>query len=262
MLLYLRDIHAVLLGLIVVVTSVGLSVAGVMLMHRYFSEAELRPNHEAGGLVFGAVALVYTVVLAFVVVEAWDGHATARRVSNEEANAISDVYRMSQGLPDSSESRIKTSITTYLRLVIDKEWSAMQEGQEDRTARLTIDGLWQELYNVHPANERESMWLTASIQALQQTHDSRRARIIATHPVVPPILWVFLIGGGLILLAFSYMFTSPIRWAQYYMIASFAAMIAGALFVIFEMHQPYTGDLKVEPIAFEHVYDHINNPSH
>lgn len=88
-------------------------------------------------------------------------------------------------------------------------------------------------------------------------NDKRRLRLLVSRSSLPPIMWVMLLGGGFLSIAFSFLFASPVKWVQMVMTAALSMMFAVVLFLIFALDHPFSGDLRVQPIAFSYLIDRI-----
>ena len=64
-------------------------------------------------------------------------------------------------------------------------------------------------------------------------------------------IWVVLTGGAVITVAFTYLFGVPNARSQTVMTAALTAVIAGSLYLIFDLSTPYSGPLDVEPARYQ-----------
>jgi hypothetical protein len=98
-------------------------------------------------------------------------------------------------------------------------------------------------------------------QVLEQLHglgDARRERLLAAGEGLPPILWVVLIGGGVITIAFTYLFGLENTVVHTLMVASLALIIALSLFTVAALDHPFKGDVRIHPAAFEQVLERFH----
>jgi Na+/proline symporter len=61
-----------------------------------------------------------------------------------------------------------------------------------------------------------------------------------------------LIGGGVITIAFTYLFGLESTVVHTLMVASLALIIALSLFTVAALNHPFKGDVRIHPDAFEH----------
>ena len=95
-------------------------------------------------------------------------------------------------------------------------------------------------------------------QILEQLHglgDARRERLLAAEGGLPTILWVVLIGGGVITIAFTYLFGLENTVVHTLMVAALAMILSASLFAVAALDYPFKGDVRIHPAAFEQVLE-------
>jgi hypothetical protein len=83
--------------------------------------------------------------------------------------------------------------------------------------------------------------------------DARRLRLLEVSQGLPVILWIVLIGGGVVTVCFTYLFGLKNNWAHALMVAALTLVIFGLLFTIGTLDYPFAGQGAVQPTAFEEV---------
>ena len=73
-------------------------------------------------------------------------------------------------------------------------------------------------------------------------------------------LWVLLIGGGAIVMAFTYIFGTPDLVVHVCAVALTAALMAFVIYLIFALEHPFVGTLSVKPDAYMHVLEIWSQP--
>ena len=111
-----------------------------------------------------------------------------------------------------------------------------------------------------PQTSREQVIFDHALAVHQSLQDSRRLRLYQSRLGIQPILWVVLITGGVLTVAFTYLFGLSSTRAHALMIAAVAATISGILFMIQVTEYPYSGDVRVRPTPFELVQALIDRP--
>jgi hypothetical protein len=74
-------------------------------------------------------------------------------------------------------------------------------------------------------------------------------------------MWVLLLGGGVVMLLFTYLFATPELVLHGVFIALAGALLAFVLFLIFAMEHPFVGSISVGPDPFVHVLDTWSQPA-
>ncbi len=83
--------------------------------------------------------------------------------------------------------------------------------------------------------------------------DARRLRLLETTEGLPGILWVVLVGGGVVTVCFTYLFGLKNNVAHVLMVAALTLLVCGILFTIGALEYPFAGVSKIQPNAFEEV---------
>src|SRR5215472_13434262 len=90
----------------IVVAFGGGSVLGLYVVRRLVPVHRLQENHEIAGVTFGALGAFYGLVLAFVIVAAWERFDQAKTNAHDEATALENLYKLGSGLGDPMGSQL------------------------------------------------------------------------------------------------------------------------------------------------------------
>src|SRR5208282_1001783 len=77
----------------------GVSIIGLYIVRRLVPVERLKLNHEVAGVTFGVIGAFYGLLLAFVIVAAWERFDRADEMAQTEAMSLASLYRISKGLP-------------------------------------------------------------------------------------------------------------------------------------------------------------------
>ncbi len=249
--------QTLLLGFVIVGTSVLLAHLGLRLVRRRVPLPVLETQHEVAGFIIGVLGAIYAVLLAFVVVAVWSQFGDAKTIVEREANQLNDLSRMAQGFPDPVQQRMLEGLRGYGRSVIDDEWETMSHGRASQKTQATIDNLWQIYREIDPQTNRENALYAESLDRLNEMSDSRRLRVHASADDIPAVIQVLLWGGGLIMIAFTYFFGVKSIRSQALMTAALAGEIAFILFLIVALDNPFHGYVRLPPEQFQQVLERI-----
>jgi hypothetical protein len=228
-----------------------LSAAATFLVRRRIPEEEHIANNEVAGFILAAVGAVYGVLLAFMVLVVWQAYEDANRTVEQEANILVDIYRLGQAVPDPYGAQLRERAVEYARHVIDDEWDKMQTGDESDLVHNTVEEFW----NVHRALDADSA-LTGNhdgqlFDALQELGNERRIRLLDSRLDLPGLMWMLLIGGGVVTIGFTLFLRAPNWLPHLLMAAMFGGLVAFVLLLIVELDNPFAGDIRIQPLAFQ-----------
>ena len=239
------------LGILVVSLAVLVAVAGLLLVRR-LSTLHLREEHnDVAGFIYAALAVAYAVVLGFVLITVWERHEAARVTADREASELAAVYWLANQLPDSDRRQVQERARSYAQVVIDDEWSMLQNGQPSPRAWPLMDQLRQSLQDFEPSTAAEEEVYAHGLSQVDELADARRLRLLDANNHVPTILWVVLLAGGVITVSFTYLFGLKNTWVHTVMVVALTVLLTSILFTIYTLDNPFAGDSRVSPDAFE-----------
>jgi len=238
----------------VVSATVLFAVAGAAVVRRRVPVEVLEKQHEVGGFLYGALAVIYGILLAFVVFVVWTRYDAAAEAVAREADQLVDLVRLSQGLPEALRAGIRDAVEQYTKSAIEREWPAMRAGRASPDVERDIEVLWR-LYARDAGSPvvGDSPILAASLDRMARLADARRARLGRAASRIPAMLWVLLLSGGAIMILFTYFFGIRSLRAQMLMTAALASQIALVLFLIAAIDRPFDGLMKIGPGPFDRV---------
>ncbi len=240
-------------GLVFVLAAIGFSILSVILARRLLSVERLRKHNDITGPIHATVGVVYAVILAFVVVLVWEQFNEAQRAVDLEAGALialgHDVVTLSpvEGL------RVHNALLGYTETVLTVEWPALESG--DRSGHTTPEyyALWEALREVEADDRTERVWLETMIERMNAIDQWRSERYLTVESSVPTAMWILLLSGGFITIAFAALYGAEHKPTQIILVSALAALIAFTLFLIAAVDHPYSGTVRVEPEAFRHA---------
>jgi hypothetical protein len=232
------------------------------LFRRVVPHDRLIAHHDVAGFLVAIVGVMYAVVLGFVVVTSWSAFDSAQQNADLEAGDVGDAFGFAQTLPEPRRSDIRRMLAAYAIEVRDREWDAMRHGQQDPRARALLIGAAQALgepvakssANLDEALNRETT-RQAVAASLRDIADNRRLRLIQADKELAPTLALALLIGGLMVIAFVFLFGVDDLTIQLTMTAIVAGCIGLLIGLVVEFSAPYSGALRVSPDAWTYIID-------
>ncbi|HOW58164.1 MAG TPA: DUF4239 domain-containing protein [Candidatus Omnitrophota bacterium] len=249
----LWSIPVIPLGIIIIITAVGLSIIGLSLVRRYAPSRILKTHNELTGAIFNALTTAYAVLLAFVVVVSWQNFDKAKYYAETEANSLVDLHRNSAAFSQPFQNTAHLLLKGYADTVVNEEWEMLARGEESMQARELLRKLWSLYTSYDPKNEKEKIFFAASVQKLENLREMRRLRIVESGPGVHPVLWFVLIIGGMTTVSFTFFFGADSFGAHIIMASTLAVIISLILFTILLFDYPFTGSSHIGAQVFKQV---------
>jgi Ni/Fe-hydrogenase subunit HybB-like protein len=235
----------------------GLSV---YLVHRYWAPEKRQEHTEVAGFIFAGVAVLYAVLLAFVVIVGWETLSSAHATTYTEADQLSNVYWIARSLPAPEGPAIEDLTLKYAHTVIDREWPLMNEGKSSPLAQDLLTQIRADVFRFSPRTSQQQVLYEQAVVSVNSLTAARRDRLDAMTEEVPEPIWVALIFGAIIVIAFCLLFGLKSRAVHIGMVMAIAALITINLILIKDLQYPFAGNPHVGPEAFEVFLSAIPSP--
>ncbi|MGO9605419.1 MAG: DUF4239 domain-containing protein [Candidatus Binataceae bacterium] len=234
----------------VVVVFGGGSVAGLCLVRMLVPLDRLQKNHEVAAVTFGVLGAFYGLVLAFVIVAAWEQFNQANANTRDEATALSNVYRLGEAFSEPLRTEIDSTVVEYTHHVIDEEWLTMANMSYEPGKTTMLNKVWALLLSYRAPDNRAQMLVDKSIDQLNAVNQARSMRFLYYDNDLPSVVWLIIYLGCAITIGFSYFFGSNVFRAQVMMCAFFSIMLGMTILAILELAHPYQGTVTISDVPF------------
>jgi len=231
----------------VLVVFSSVSVFGLYLVRILVPLERLKKNHEVAGFTFGVIGAFYGLLLAFVIVAAWQRFDRAETEVEGESVALTSLYRLSKGFTEPVGTQMQKAIRTYTHKLIDVDWPDMAKYRyaniEHSMGPLV---LWQIATNYKPENDpRREMLVEKSFDQLTELSNAYSLRYLYGRENLPSVVWVVIYAGLFITIGFSYFFGLETFRSQALMCAIFSSLLGLTIVAILELAHPYQGAVTV-----------------
>jgi hypothetical protein len=215
----------------------------------------LKQNHEVAGFTFGVIGAFYGLLLAFVIVAAWQRFDRAEAEVQGEAVALISLYRLSKGYAEPAGTEMRRAIRTYVHTAIDQEWPDMAIYRYNRIdASMGPLDLWQIVTNYKPTDDpRAEMLVDKSVDQLTGLSNAYSLRYLYSRENLPSVVWVVIYAGLLITIGFSYFFGIETFRSQALMCAVLSSLLGLTIGAIVELAHPYQGAVTVSDRPFRYA---------
>src|SRR3954470_13666870 len=236
------------MGLIVAVAAAA--AVGIM----YLVRRRSRVDHffievERGAGVFAFLGTAFAVLLAFVVLEAFQSFNDAKTGAEEEATTVVELSRTAQFFPAAERDPIVGVLICYGRAVIRDEWPAMEEGRRSPAVQTWVNRLQDGLRQLHPETAAQKAAFLQLLDQQDKRTDARRARLSEANRALPAPVWFILGVGAIVTIGFALLFTDRREHfiVQGSLIAAITGMVVAGLLLVWFLDHPYensSGSIK------------------
>ena len=236
------------------------AVVGLLVVQRLVPSERREEHNDVAGFIYAVLGVAYAVLLAFVVIAVWQDYETAQTNAESEAHELAGVYFLSSRLPESQRTRIQDLARTYARVVVEEEWPLMERGQTSPRADSLVSQLRLKILEFDPRTKGEQVLYERGLTQLHDAADARRSRLLEVREGIPELLWVVIVGGGVVTVSFTYLFGLKSNAAHALMVAALTLLICGILFTIAEFDNPFSGIIEIRPDAFKEALSSFGGP--
>ena len=208
-------------------------------------------SNDFTGAVVAVIGTTYAVLLAFMLSGVWNMFQQAQVNAEQEANDLVNIFRISSRLPDPARQTIQDLARRYAQNAIQSEFPSMSNDHLPPEGGQLITQIWKAAGEIKSRTTEESGALGDLMNTLQHLTEHRRIRILQSHEMLPGILWMVLIAGGIITVAAACFFGVPNFRFHLLQIVVLSFLISLVLVAIADIDRPYQGDVKVSPEGFE-----------
>lgn len=254
------DLFAV--GAFYIFLFVILSVLGQVIVKKLMGAETIALCHEVGGYYMSVVGSLYAVVLGLVIFDAITNFQEASLAVKDEAKALLAVYSLADQFEGRGKQQVKELASEYAQEVVENEWGQMDQGGFSPKARALLWRLLDQVKQIDPHTENQRIVLPILINEAFMAWGARRARIEKIGIGIPDLEWFTLLAGAIVTIGFTYFFTIAIGTVQLLMTGMVAFMVAINLYLVLMFGNPYSGDLRIPPTAFEvlnqYMHSHVS----
>lgn len=245
-----NGVPLVLLMLAVVVLAAGVVLLAVWAVRRYVPATREGFDAEVSSQMLGVVAAMFGLLLAFVIVIAYQNFGDTETSVNQEADALAAIVRDSQAFGDPDASRVRQAVGTYIQIVVDEEWPRMRHGADSPRAWEAIGGVFAALQAVEPSSPAAVAFYDDSVRHLNTALEARRDRLADAGGGLPWVLAVLLGVGAVIILGYAVLVGSTSFWFHTVGAGTIAIVIGLSLVVLLSLSYPFSGDLAIDSEPF------------
>jgi hypothetical protein len=248
----------VLPGLLIVAVATVVAVGGLVLVQSLVSTERHKQHNDVAGLIYAVLGVSYAVLLGLMLIAVWEQWNAAQDVASDEANELAGIFWFAHALPQPEGRHIQELARSYAQVVVEEEWPLMEQGRSSPKAWATLDELRGTILGLDPPTGAQQVRYNQVLEQLHALGDARRERLLAASEGLATILWVVLIGGGVITIAFTYLFGLENTVVHTLMVAALAMILSLSLFTVAALDYPFKGDVRIHPAAFEQVLERFH----
>jgi uncharacterized protein DUF4239 len=246
-----NDVPTWLLVLAVVALILGLVLLSVWLIRRLVPAVGEGFDAEVASQMLGVVAALFGLLLAFIIVIAYQNFVSADDNVSSEADDLATIVRDSGAFPQPERDRVRRAVGAYVRVVVDEEWPRMRTGDDSAQAWAAVDEMYAALQSVEPKSPRAVAFYEDSVRQLNEALAARRDRLDTAGGGLPGLIASLLIVGSIVILVYTVLIGSSSFWFHAIGAVAIALIVGLSLVVLLDLSYPFSGDLAIDSGPFK-----------
>lgn len=244
--------------LLFVISCVVTSQIALTAFHKWAASFKIEFHNETAAIVFGGISLIYSLVLAFVIVAVWDDYTDLEKTIEAEADKLYAIVEHTEALPDSIRSNIQQTICGYCSEVVNSEWqmSAKARVVEKPNA---MRGLRNRLLSIDITGKKERNVLAAIDSDLSTLEDLRRSRLNHAHSQVPSMVWLILDAGAVMMVMFFFFLGMPSLRLKRIYLSFLVSCMAMCMFLVYTLDHPFSCQSGLNGQLYQDVQAQLKN---
>ncbi len=234
-----------------VVLAVLAANLGLSVFNRLRKTPAADETNSVTGIFFGAVSVLYSLILAFVIVAEWDEYNNLNATVAAESDKLNSILSHSSNLPDNLKSTISTSLSAYCEQVLTQEWTQHQSRGTDHPSAIPV--LRHLLLITEPANSLQTAVLKVIDDDLSAISDLRRSRLSHTRSQLPQQVWMVLGAGAVLLVVFCFFFSAPSVMVQRLYVSFFVCILTMCLAIVYNLDHPFAQGSGIDNSPYKKV---------
>lgn len=252
LLLWLYEIPAFWLGVLIVAVFLAVSLGGLWLT-RPWARKHCNQYNDLANYYIAAVGVFYALLVGLIAVATWEDYSDVESTVSNEAVTLADLYRDAGGYPPEMRVPLQQALRRYVHHVIEEEWPDQRRGVEPQTHVAIVAELSRRMAAFEPATPGQQVLHAEFLRRFNEFLTFRRLRLQAVDSGLPEVMWTVMLLGAAITIGMTFFLWTDNLRVHSLLTASFAAIIGLVIFLIFALDEPLIGRVSVDPGSFQDV---------
>jgi hypothetical protein len=247
------------LNILILILTMAASMAFMLAVDRLWPWEKRHVHNDLIGWHLSVLGTTYAVILGFMLYTVWTNYGAAELNVDLEANALRNVYRIAEGLPEPHHSELQKEARTYADVVVNQEWTEMNRGELPEQSHEINRDMWKIVMSSKVTAPSEILAEDHILSEITNLTEHRRIRLLQSQSRIPGILWCVLIVGAFLTIGSACMFGSPSPRLHSLQVFAFSLLIVLALLAIADINRPFQGSVHISDFAFQRAQQTMND---
>lgn len=183
----------------------------------------------------------------------WTSYGEADLNVDLEANAVMNIYRLADGLPEPQRTELQGLASSYVDAVVNHDWPQMAGSETPEQSVGITTEMWKTVKSVRAGSPPERIAEDHALAELSSLNQHRLTRLLQSTTRLPNVLWCVLLVGGVLTIIAACTFGVDNAKLHLLQVFSFSLLVSLSLVAIADIHRPFQGLIHVSDHAFRRV---------
>ena len=210
------------------------------------------------GYVLSCFCVFYGLLLGLIAVTAYQNVSDAGANVAREAAALSALYEDVSQYPDPHGQNLRWLLRDYTRYVIKYAWPLQKRGIVPEEGTIRAEAFHDRLLEFQPQTPAQEIIHAEALRQFNTFLEWRRLRLFSVKSSLPSTMWYVMILGAILNMAICWLF--DMRFVTQLVLGGILAAYLGTMMhLVFDMNQPFRGDVSITAEPFEVLYQRMND---
>jgi hypothetical protein len=215
-------------------------------------------SNDIVGYVLSCFCVFYGLLLGLIAVTAYQNVAQAGANVTREAAAVGALYEDVSRYPEPHGQNLRWLARDYVRYVVRYAWPMQQRGTIPEEGTIRVSALHDRLLAFEPDTPGEQVIHAEALRQLNEFLAARQMRLFSVQSSLPASMWYVMLLGAVLNMAICWMFDMRFT-AQLLLGGILAAYLGTMMHLIFDMNQPFRGDVSISAEPFATLYERMDD---
>lgn len=214
-------------------------------------------SNDIIGYVLSCFCVFYGLLLGLIAVTAYQNVAEAGANVRERQRRF-PLYEDVSRYPEPHGQNLRWLLRDYVRYVIRYAWPLQQQGIIPEEGTIRVAALHDRLLAFEPATAGEQVIHADTLRQLNELLAARQMRLFSVQSALPVPMWYVMLLGAVLNMAICWLF--DMRFMTQLMLGGILAAYLGMMMhLIFDMNQPFRGEVSIAATPFEMLYARMDD---
>ena len=243
--------------LISIVTGIVAMLVVHAVCHAIIGKRVPKEGFKFAETIHNSMISLFTLVLAFSLVQAIGNYRQANTEVATEAAHINNLDRLLTRFNSPKAAEVRQHLMAYTKSIIEDDWPALVRGSASETTTDLFKPISQGIIAIQPDNDRQVSLYASAVNLAQELERIREVRLESGTLQIPSNYWMVIFFAILAKMLLSALLDRSA--AGTYVLSVQMAVLGALLGLVLIFDEPYKGRTSVKPDNFISVLEKMRD---